>query len=371
MSLRPAFLSSFRLSKRKLGVALAFLLLTVVAHLVVIEWVRHELPLVDLLDDDDESLISITLQSAPEPPALPAPRELPPLPPKAADKAEPVAAVPVTETPVAAVPESPASEAPADTAPGHGEGMAVAGVGEPGAKADPAEAAEPVPTTSAPALFEKVSLPPPAELVYSVVGLRNGRRVTGHGKIQWQHDGQRYTVTGEVGVLLFTLLSYKSVGEVGRIGLLPGIYSEKRIGRSQTNTHFHRERNSISFSASTEVYPVRGGEQDRSTWIWQLASLGRGDPDKFEAGLVFDMSIAGHKSLDGWRVYVNGRENVELAQGTVSTWRLSVIPGENSFERQFDLWLAPDQHWYPVMLRHVDKAGNSVELSLAEVKQGS
>ncbi len=97
MSFRPAFPSSFRLSKRKLGVTLAFLLLTVVAHLAVIEWVRHELPLVDLLDDEDESLISITLQSTPELPAPPAPKELPPPPPpKAADKAEPVAAVPVT-----------------------------------------------------------------------------------------------------------------------------------------------------------------------------------------------------------------------------------------------------------------------------------
>ena len=80
--------------------------------------------------------------------------------------------------------------------------------------------------------------------------------------------------------------------------------------------------------ASTGTFPYKGGEQDRSTWIWQLASLGRGDPDKFEAGLVFDMSVAGHKSLDGWRVYVNGRENVELPQGAVTTWRLSVIPGE-------------------------------------------
>ncbi len=369
MSLRSALRPALRPTRRKLGFTLAFLLLVLIAHLVVIEWLRHELPLLALVDDDDDSIVSISLQALPEttpppePPVMPKIKELPP--PKATDTSEPVAAVPVTDTPVAAVPEAPTpqSEAPAGDALAS-DAISVAASGEPAADAA-AEASAP---TAAPALFERVSLPPSAELIYTVVGVRNGSRMTGHGKIRWQHDGQRYTLSGEVGVLVFTLLSYKSTGEVGQIGLAPTVYAEKRIGRSQTNTHFHRERNSISFSASTAAYPVKGGEQDRSSWIWQLASLGRGDPDKFEAGLVFDISVAGHKSLDGWRVYVNGRENVELPQGQVGTWRLSVIPGENSFERQFDLWLAPERDWYPVMLRHVDKAGNSVEMLLADTK---
>ncbi len=384
MFVRPAFrpslrsLQPLRPSRGKLAMVLGFLLLTLAAHLAVIEWVRQELPLVRLLGDDDEaeeSIVSIMLQPRPEPPLMPKVKELPPPPPSpATDKAAPVAAVPKNELPVAAVPE---------TAPVPGEAVAepkAAAAGEPalaasseaGTDAQRAGAgagAETAPQTSAPALFDKVSLPPPAELKYDVVGLRNGKRITGHGKITWQHDGQRYTLSGEVGALIFTLLSYKSTGDVGTIGLIPAIYAEKRIGRSQTNTHFQRDRNSISFSASTEVYPVKGGEQDRSSWIWQLASLGRGDPEKFEAGLVFDIAVAGHKTLDGWRVYVNGRENIGLPQGEVSTWRLSVIPGENSFDKQFDLWLAPDRHWYPVMLRHMDKAGNSVEMLLTEVKQ--
>lgn len=390
MYLRPASPSALRPSRRKLGFMLSFLLLVLVAHLAVIEWLRHELPLVALIDDDeDDSIISITLHSLttpPEPsvpPVMPKITELPP--PKAADKTLPVPAVaavpatetPPTETPVAAVPETPAaSPAPAADAPADttttGKSAAADSTALPAASAASATAeasAEAVPKTSAPALFERVSLPPSAELSYAVVGLRNGSRISGHGKINWKQDGQRYSLTGEIGVLFFTLLSYKSVGEVGQIGLAPTTYAEKRIGRSQTNTHFQRERNNISFSASTDAYPYRGGEQDRGSWIWQLASLGRGDPDKFDSGLVFDMSVAGHKSLDGWRVYVNGRENVELPQGVVSTWRLSVIPGENSFDKQFDLWLAPERDWYPVMLRHVDKAGNSVEMLLTEVKQ--
>ena len=369
--MRLIFPSSLRPTRRKLGFVLGFLLLVLAAHLAVIEWLRHELPLVAMLDDDeDDSIVSITLQTPPEPrepPVMPKIKELPP--PKAADKTEPVAAVPVTETPVAAVPDTPATpEAPpAEATASTPDSNALTTAAEPATEA-PATG-DTAPKTSAPALFERASPPPSAELSYAVVGLRNGSRISGHGKVIWKQDGQRYSLTGEVGVLVFTLISYKSVGDVGQIGLAPITYAEKRIGRSQTNTHFQRDRNSISFSASTSAYPYKGGEQDRSTWIWQLASLGRGDPDKFEAGLVFDMSVAGHKSLDGWRVYVNGRENIELPQGPVGTWRLSVIPGENSFDKQFDLWLAPERDWYPVMLRHVDKAGNSVEMLLTHVKQ--
>ena len=360
--------------QRGMGVVLGLLLLVLAAHLAVIDWLRHELPLLGLVDDEEDAIVSITLHAPTTPtvpPVMPKIKELPP--PKPADKTAPVAAVPLSETPVAAVPDLPA---PSAASAGEATGSATTSTTDSNAITTTADATAEIaatdaaaPKNEAPALFERVSLPPSAELSYAVVGVRNGSRINGRGKITWNQDGQRYSLTGEIGVLLFTLLSYKSVGEVGKLGLAPTTYAEKRIGRSQTNTHFQRERNSISFSATTDAYPYKGGEQDRSSWIWQLASLGRGDPDKFEAGLVFDMSVAGHKSLDGWRVYVNGRENVDLPQGAVSTWRMSVIPGENSFDKQFDLWLAPDRDWYPVLLRHVDKAGNSVEMLLTDIKQ--
>jgi hypothetical protein len=234
---------------------------------------------------------------------------------------------------------------------------------------DAASAAnETVADTDAPALFTRVSLPPPVDLSFDVVAVRKGTSTSGHGSMRWRHDGQRYQLTVEMGVLFFTLLTYRSEGDVGKIGVIPELYAEKRVGRSETNTHFHRQRQQISFSASTVVAPARGGEQDRGSWIWQLASLGRGDPDKFEPGLAFEMTVAGTKAVDTWRIYVNGRENVVLPEGSVSAWRLSVIPGSESFEKQFDLWLAPDRQWYPVRLRHEDKNGNSIDLQLTKIQ---
>ncbi len=362
--------------RRRRAAIVATLLLIVLVHLSVIEWLQQELQLIAPQDDDD-SVISINLQDLVSPAAVPAPAPVPvprpqePPPAPEAD-AEPVPAVPLSDTPVAALPKDaapeppmPEPEPPAEIATADA-GMAAANEAET-AVTDADPPAEIAPQTPAAPLFERASPPPPATLAFDVVGVRNGRRVEGHGRMAWRQDGQRYTLTTEIGVLFFTLLSSRSRGDVGRLGILPEQYAEKRIGRSETNTHFHRERQQISFSASTAILPVQGGEQDRGTWIWQIASLGRGDPGKFDAGLVFEMVVAGTKAADRWRIYVNGRDTIDLPDGPVSAWRLSVIPGPDSFERQFDLWLAPERDWYPVKLRHEDRNGNRVDMQLKQI----
>lgn len=360
-------------AKRKLGIVISVLMLTVLAHLIVISWLRNELQMITFdSDEDEEPTVSVTLEQVPA--SKPLPKAVPALPP--AEVREPVAAVPVP--PPAASPAPPPEPAATEPPPAmasapESSAPATAVAPPPPEPAPPpdataATASEPAIETDAPPLFTRVSLPPPVDLTFDVVAVRKGNRTSGHGSMRWRHDGQHYKLTVEMGVLFFTLLTYRSEGDVGKIGVIPELYAEKRVGRSETNTHFHRQRREISFSASTAVAAARGGEQDRGSWIWQLASLGRGDPDKFEAGLAFEMTVAGTKSVDTWRIYVNGRENVMLPEGGVSAWRLSVIPGSESFEKQFDLWLAPDRQWYPVRLRHEDKNGNSIDLQLTKIQ---
>jgi hypothetical protein len=334
------------------------LLLTLFAHLLVIEWLKRELQAIAPADEDDEPVISLMLP----PPSELVPPPKPP-PPSPVDRRKAVAAVPKAEPipEVSEITESAPSEA------------ALTGTGDVGDAVTAANGStdDPAPATIASAansLFERVSPPPPAELSFDAIGIRNdGRRIEGKGTITWSHDGQRYTLNTEVGVLLFTLLKYRSDGELGKLGIAPLLYAEKRIGRSETNTHFQRAANLISFSASTATVPVQGGEQDRGSWVWQLASLGRGDPEKFEAGLVLEMAVAGTKAVDTWRIYVNERENIAIPGGDVSAWRLSVIPGATSFDKQVDVWLAPEREWYPVRMSHQDKNGNRIELLLTKI----
>lgn len=368
---------------RRWSLVISVLLLTLLAHLLVLQWLNNQLESIAFFDDaEDESSISVSLlrpdpqRSAPPPRKLapPAPALSPPAP------ALPPPAPAIAANDQAAVEDKPTTETPPTPSVPTTEGLPPEG-------ADSATSAVPAPTPSVPteanatttpslettianinAHFDKASPPPPAELVFNAIGVsKDGRSLSGSGTMQWRHDGQRYTLDTEINVLVFTLAKNRSEGELGELGIAPNLYVEKRFGRSETNTHFQHQSKQISFSASTAIIPANGSEQDRGSWIWQLASLGRGNPGKFESGLNLEMFVASAKSVDAWRIRVSGKEQLKLPDGEVSAWRLSVVPGTQSFDKQFDLWLAPERQWYPVRLLHEDKNGNRVELSLSKI----
>jgi hypothetical protein len=134
-------------------------------------------------------------------------------------------------------------------------------------------------------------------LEYDVTGTKDQQPAYGRGSIAWTNEGQRYKVEGKAKALFFTLLNFTSVGELDAWGVSPELYTEQKGFKSATNTHFNRERNVVSFSASTTSYPRRGGEQDRASLIWQLAAIGRGDPGSSSRG--GDRPVRGRRAR--WR----------------------------------------------------------------------
>jgi hypothetical protein len=213
----------------------------------------------------------------------------------------------------------------------------------------------------------KVSIPPSAELKYDVQALRDGQMVYGSGKISWQSDGGNYTVNGEAGILFFTLLNFKSAGVIDDFGVAPVMYSEKRFRRPETNTHFHRERNTISFSASTVIYPRKGGEQDRASIIWQLTGIGRGDGEKFKPGAEIDFFVAGVRDAAPWRVRVIGEEQIEVGSEKITAWHVVRIPKQGSYDQKLDIWLSPQHEWYPVKLRFTETNGEYLDMLLSNL----
>lgn len=355
-------------SNRRQWLAVGLIALIVAVHLALIDWANDSLALIRALDEEDETVI-VELQ-APASKAAVAP------PPVRAEKpvAERVApmvpvtppAPPATPTPNLAPESTAAAEAttaPADTA--------ASAVTQPDTReAEPAASAPVSASQASPApLFERVSFPPSAELSYDALATQGSRRLSGSGNVLWQQNGQSYLIKGEASALLLNLLSYQSNGQIGDTGLMPEQYQEKRIGRSATTTHFVRERKTISFSASTQLHEIRGGEQDRGSVIWQLAGLARGDPDKLAAGLGFEAIVAGSKAADRWNVIVIGKESVTLGDTSVSGWHLSLAPVENNFDYQIDLWLSPERDWYPVRIHYSNRSGASLSLSLSRVNK--
>lgn len=299
----------------------------------------------------------------PAPPKKPRPRR-PVVPRKPTLQPAPVAVEPEASPAIMEVPTA-VMEAPADIAAPQPEAVQpeTAQPEATPATAEPSEQTKPEERV----VIYKVSPPPSAELKYDVLALRKGEPIYGSGKIKWQTNGSGYAVHGEAGILFFNLLEFDSQGMIDEFGIAPLLYSEKRVKRAQTNTHFHRERNTISFSASTNTYPRKGGEQDRASIIWQLAGIGRGDGENFMPDAELDIFVAGVRDAETWRIRVLGKEDIEVDGVKTAAWHVVRNPRPGSYDQKLDIWLAPDQEWYPVKLRYTETNGDYLELSLSKV----
>jgi hypothetical protein len=331
-----------------------------------------------------QTVLETALLAPPTPPvapAAPAPASKPePIKPRGRPLAKPVpaaapAATPVPDTDAAtiaptlpatspdsaySVPTEPLAPLPAATV---GIGRSRDGAGT----ADGNDSATAAMPASASAVHYNFDPPPSATLKYDVEALREGQKVYGHGSIAWRLDGSRYSIAGDAGILFFSVLSFNSEGAIDEFGVAPVLYSEKRFRKAATNTHFQRERNLISFSASTTSYPRQGGEQDRASVIWQLASIGRGDSSRFVAGADIDLFVAGVRDAETWRIHVVGQELIDIDGAQTAAWHVLRAPRLGSYDQQIDIWLAPGQQWYPVKLRYTEHNGDYLDLLLSNL----
>lgn len=345
---------------------LALLTASVLLHVVVFNWTEGRIGMPSWHTRQPEVIktellpMPVAAPVTPEPvAAAPQPkprphRRTPPPPPPAIADAAPALAAPAAEA---------APDAGAETA------MASAGANSAAAKpGDQARAQESKPQEPATKHY-KFNPPPPAELTYDVTARQKGQTWYGSGIYRWEPTGDSYTATIEVGVTIIfriTALNIKSEGKIQDNGLAPVLYSEKPWRKSLMNTHFQHDNRKISFSASEAVYPYNGGEQDRASIIWQLASIGRGDASQFAPGAEIGMVVAGTRDADIWHLKVIGQEEVDTAYGKRNVWHIKRAPNPGSYDRAIDIWLAPEQEWYPVKVRYTEANGDYYDLSLTK-----
>lgn len=328
--------------KRWVGVCIVSVLL----HFMLLQWAGLDVGL-PAFNDQKASIIQTTLRAAPAEPLASALRSTKVKSAPAAPKARVPAALPATTPPESASPESASPES-------EHVSSSVAPV-----TTTPAE-----PTPAAPR--HTIKLPPSAELHYDVQVFKSDSNYSGSGTINWQTDGKQYAIDGVAKALIFlTVLSFNSTGTIAEEGLMPLLYTEKPFKKSATNTHFNRERNTISFSASTLSYPRTGIEQDRVSIIWQLVGMGRGDPAQFTPGAEINVFVAGVRDGEIWHIQVVGEETIELSNGATKTWHLVRVPRQGSYDKQLDVWLSPLHDWQPARMRYTETNGDYMDLSLS------
>jgi hypothetical protein len=246
---------------------------------------------------------------------------------------------------------------------GDGHGSMPAGAGEPlavveSAQAAPATAAA-APATPAPPTY-KVDMPPAADITLDVARVdADGTRWSGEALLSWTVAGGRYKVNVEAGLRVVfarvNLLVLTSEGAVADSGFAPLTMTEKRRGRSLTATHFNRDSGSITFSASSNTYPLAAGAQDKASVPLQLAAIARANPAQLSGGI--DILVAEDRDASVFHFDVLGQELIDTRLGRLQTWHLSRPPRPGSYNSRLDIWLAPGRGWYPVQIRNLEASG--------------
>lgn len=358
---------------------LAVLTLSLLLHALALHWAGGHVGLPSPAGEDAPP-VAVALLPPPAPVAAAAPEPpLPPPRPKPRPKARPKtiapqqASVPSPATPPVAPPaDTVAGPALADAAPPETAPEPTPAAADSTAATTSAEA--PPQTASAAATPERESFPryqvrppPSVDIRYEVRALRQGKEVYGNGRIVWHADGQRYRIDGEAGVLFFTVLRFQSQGGFDDFGVAPQSYVEKRMRKDESVTHFEPSPGSIRFSSSTASYPRNGGEQDRASIVWQLASIGLGDPAQYAPGAQLRVFVAGIRNAEPWLIQVIGQEQIDTPAGAMQAWHVSRVPRPGSRDQKLDIWLAPGHSWYPVRLRFTEASGEYLDLAVSAI----
>lgn len=226
------------------------------------------------------------------------------------------------------------------------------------------------PTAQAAAAKYKTNLPPSADLAYSIKARQGGLMINGDALLQWHATGGKYVITAETRAMLVgKILDEKSEGMIDQYGLAPLQSTEKRFRKQPTAASFNRQTRTISFADSPKTYPIKGGEQDRTSVIWQLISVARGTPARFKPGSAWTFFVVGQRDAESWTFKIVGQEKIATPLGEMNALHILKAPPPDSKEQQLDIWLAPSLEWYPVRLRFTDADGEYIEQTLETVSK--
>jgi hypothetical protein len=218
------------------------------------------------------------------------------------------------------------------------------------------------------AIKRPVDVPPSADLNYSIKARQKGFSINGDAVVNWRVADGKYTLRADTrAMLLGSILENRSEGLIDGFGVAPTKFYEKRLRHDPWTTTFDRAGNSISFTEGKLVYPIKGGEQDRSSVPWQLVAVARAAPEKFTPGSEWTFFVAGRRDAEPWTFKVLKKESIRTGLGPVEALHLVKLPPPDSKDQTLDIWLAPSLEWYPVRLRFTDNDDEFVDQTLEKI----
>jgi hypothetical protein len=360
--------------------AAAVLLVTLLAHLWLLDAVQHGL---GSTPAPAAPVAAVTARLLPPPP-LPsaAPQPAPPRQPKPKPRRVPAASPPPAPAAAAVPPAAPvvvptppavSAEAPSE-APPPAELQADVSPAPPAAVRN---AERPIDTPAAidaiefdatgPALRAalealpavQTALPTAARYVYRTT-YSELRLASGTTTIDWSLVEGRYRLRMTTIALGTSLVELDSTGTVQAFGLAPDRYVETRVRRGATAANFDWQARRVTFSARSHEEPLVDGVQDRISFQFQLMLLGQALPERFRAGRQTVLRVASRDEVSIYRLRSAGRDTTSTGIGELDTVKVERVP-ERESEARVEVWLAPDQGWLPARLRFIDRHGRVTE----------
>lgn len=191
-------------------------------------------------------------------------------------------------------------------------------------------------------------------------GVRNETSV-----IHWHNDGSHYSLRVEMPIIFLGTFSYTSEGRVDSTGIAPERYTEQRGRRAPDVTTFiHDAPAQIRFSRSPTVLPLpTSGAQDRFSVMLQLASLVRGDPERYtRPGATREFYVADTDSGETWALQYVDSTTMQIDGRYDTAYHFTRLARHADDRRKIDIWLAPAANWMPVRILQTEPNGTQFEL---------
>jgi hypothetical protein len=207
----------------------------------------------------------------------------------------------------------------------------------------------------------RFALLPSSDLVYDT--FYNGAQ-NQSGTLHWRTDGQHYSLLVSMPVPFIGTFSYRSEGHIDDYGLAPDTYTETRGRRGESVSRFDRDGATphVSFTRSPTDVPLAPGAQDRFSMIFQLASLVRADPSRYQPGVTRVFDVIDSNSAETWPIQTIGPDRTMLGTNQVETLHFMRLPRKPGDKRRIDVWLAPSMNWIPVRIMQTEPNGTQIEL---------
>jgi hypothetical protein len=183
------------------------------------------------------------------------------------------------------------------------------------------------------------------------------------GELVWLHDGEHYDARLTLKFLFATIRGWQSTGAIGKTGIEPLRYADKRRNKPEVASHFVRDQAKVAFSNNAPSETLLPGAQDQLSVLMQLSAMLAGDPPRYPPGSVIAVQTVGPRSAEIWTFNVSEEEQLTVPAGNFTVRKLTRNP-RLPFDDKVEVWLAPELGYLPVRLKLTQAGGDFADMQL-------